>query len=401
MMEQQDDSSTLRNRRRSLAANAALRRLSSHNDDYGTEVLGETPEQPQEDRVTDETSKEDVLEKSALLDDLSCPICFRLLYEPLCLPCGHTYCRSCLGKALSAKASQECPTCRAPVVVDTSVALVNVAIQRIMENHFPTELMQRASEEQEEALEKERIRPTLSIFLIPGMVVMPNQKIVLRVFEPRYLLLCERAMQGNRMFGLQQRSNSTVGTLMKIETVQNDGSGGGIRRRLIINAVAIKPYRPEDVQVEADSGNLFKCTAAFTEPPEVNSRNADEIIDNSHHRASEIYEAMPPTQKMRLIDSIGPLPALGEDPYKLLYWLAACLPLHPTQKEGILNNSMNIEDRLVIINGVLFNEARPPRFRVDPGPTFLGRGTVFQSCLIFAICILGICYSYFFKEVVH
>ena len=64
----------------------------------------------------------------------------------------------------------------APVVIDTSTALVNVAIQRIMENHFSTELMQRESEEQEEALEKERTRPTLSVFLIPGMVAMPNQK---------------------------------------------------------------------------------------------------------------------------------------------------------------------------------------------------------------------------------
>ena len=91
------------------------------------------------------------------------------------------------------------------------------------------------------------------------------------------------------MFGLQQQPNSTVqGTLMKVKLCQNDGSGGGGRRRLIINAVAIKPYRPEDVQVEADSGNLFKCTAVFTpEPPEVNSSNADEIIYNSHHRASK------------------------------------------------------------------------------------------------------------------
>ena len=328
MMEQQDDSNILRNRRRSLAANAALRRLSSHNDDHGTEVLGETLVQPQEDRVTDETSKEDVLEKSALLDDLSCPICFRLLCEPLCLPCGHTYCRSCLGKALSAKASQECPTCRAPVVVDTSVALVNVAIQRIMENHFPTELMQRESEEEEEALEKERIRPTLSIFLIPGMVVMPNQKIVLRVFEPRYLLLCERAMQGNRMFGLQQRSNSTVGTLMKIETVQNDGSGGGIRRRLIINAVAIKPYRPEDVQVEADSGNLFKCTAAFTPPPAVNSRNADEIIYNSHHRASENIRSNATHSKDEASRFYRPLASAGGRSVQIIV-LACCLPSTP------------------------------------------------------------------------
>ena len=31
---------------------------------------------------------------------------------------------------------------------------------------------------------------------------------------------------------------------------------------------------------------------------------------------------------------------------------------------------------------------------------FLGRGTVLQSCVIFAICILGIYYSYF-QEVVR
>ena len=58
---------------------------------------------------------------------------------------------------------------------------------------------------------------------------------------------------------------------------------------------------------------------------------------------------------------------------------------------------MNIEDRLVIINGVLFNEARPPRFRVDPGPTFLGRGTVFQSCLIFCHLYFGHMLQLFFQ----
>ena len=54
-MEQQDDSNILRNRRRSLAANAALRRLSSHSDERGAEeLLGETLVQPQENRFTDE-----------------------------------------------------------------------------------------------------------------------------------------------------------------------------------------------------------------------------------------------------------------------------------------------------------------------------------------------------------
>ena len=74
---------------------------------------------------------------------------------------------------LCRKSIQECPTCRAPVVVATSMALL-LWPYRELENHFPAELMQRKSEEQEEALEKERIRSTLSIFL-PGMVAMPNQ----------------------------------------------------------------------------------------------------------------------------------------------------------------------------------------------------------------------------------
>ena len=53
--------------------------------------------------------------KESVMDNLTCSICFRLFYEPISINCGHTYCRSCIGRALSAKASQECPVCRAPV----------------------------------------------------------------------------------------------------------------------------------------------------------------------------------------------------------------------------------------------------------------------------------------------
>lgn len=49
---------------------------------------------------------------------ISCKICFRLLYEPYTISCGHTYCYSCLSQWFqnnSEGRKKTCPGCRAPV----------------------------------------------------------------------------------------------------------------------------------------------------------------------------------------------------------------------------------------------------------------------------------------------
>lgn len=33
-------------------------------------------------------------------DDLECTLCFKLLYEPVTTPCGHSFCRSCLHQSM-------------------------------------------------------------------------------------------------------------------------------------------------------------------------------------------------------------------------------------------------------------------------------------------------------------
>lgn len=43
-------------------------------------------------------------------DQLQCPICHGLLYDPVAPPCGHTACRRCLTRALDLR--RECPYCR-------------------------------------------------------------------------------------------------------------------------------------------------------------------------------------------------------------------------------------------------------------------------------------------------
>lgn len=55
------------------------------------------------------TEREDNLRSLA-----TCKICFRMLYEPYTLGCGHTYCYSCLGQWFdnAQKKKKTCPDCR-------------------------------------------------------------------------------------------------------------------------------------------------------------------------------------------------------------------------------------------------------------------------------------------------
>lgn len=52
-----------------------------------------------------------------LVNELSCPICFQLFCDPVVLPCGHNYCRTCIWMAAytASKSGQTppcCPECR-------------------------------------------------------------------------------------------------------------------------------------------------------------------------------------------------------------------------------------------------------------------------------------------------
>lgn len=48
--------------------------------------------------------------------ELSCPICLHLFSDPVCLPCGHNYCRACICKYVDSEkiltSSPRCPECR-------------------------------------------------------------------------------------------------------------------------------------------------------------------------------------------------------------------------------------------------------------------------------------------------
>ena len=43
-------------------------------------------------------------------DEFACPLCANLLFEPVTTPCGHSFCRDCLLRAMDHK--NHCPVCR-------------------------------------------------------------------------------------------------------------------------------------------------------------------------------------------------------------------------------------------------------------------------------------------------
>ena len=65
--------------------------------------------------------------------DLNCSICLSILIEPVTGPCGHNWCRACIGKwQRTTPGSGNCPVCRArlPPTLRVNVLLHQLVVQQ-------------------------------------------------------------------------------------------------------------------------------------------------------------------------------------------------------------------------------------------------------------------------------
>jgi len=85
--------------------------------------------------------------------DLECSLCLRLFHDPVTTPCGHTYCKLCLRKAL--EYGTNCPLCRHFLCSrhqELSLS-VNFTLISILKKNFPQEYKLRAEEDMLEELD--------------------------------------------------------------------------------------------------------------------------------------------------------------------------------------------------------------------------------------------------------
>jgi Lon protease-like protein len=151
-------------------------------------------------------------------EELDCSICMKLLYEPVTTPCGHTFCRICLRRAVDH--SPSCPLCRG--VLHVHAPTVSVVLKSLLERNYAAEYAARAEEVKAEAQVNET---SLPLFVLDA-VVFPGGSFPMHIFEPRYRLMLRRCLEGSKQFGLvpcyQDRNSARgyavaeVGTILKI-----------------------------------------------------------------------------------------------------------------------------------------------------------------------------------------
>ena len=175
-----------------------------------------------------------------------CAVCLNLMHQPSTLPCGHSFCRSCLRKSLGH--AMRCPSCRVDVPYEVAPQ-TSLALAEAIKQMFPEEALVRQNEEQadEEGSGKPAESDGLTSFpLFVLEPLLPGQTMVLHVFEPRYLRLTERALTEpalDRQFGMiasapRPSGIATHGVSVKI--LEHQRISGG---RYLLTVRASKRFR--------------------------------------------------------------------------------------------------------------------------------------------------------------
>ncbi|CAA6657437.1 unnamed protein product [Spirodela intermedia] len=265
-------------------------------------------------------------------DDFECTVCFKLLYEPVTTPCGHSFCRSCLHQSMDH--GNKCPMCR--TVLFTSPRTYPCDSEKYHTKKFPEEYAERRAEHEN--------LTNFGIDLMPLFVmdiVLPFQKLSLNIFEPRYRLMVRRVMEGNRRMGMVGIDSSTgliadFACEVEISECEPLPDGRfyleveGRRRFHILRSWDQDGYRVAEVEWIQD---IY--------PHEGTSER--EFLEQTVRQAAEqarglIVTANEATMGRRLrrgLFQAGPMPS-PQDPERFSFWLANLSAMRPAEKLDLL-----------------------------------------------------------------
>ncbi|CAG0918954.1 unnamed protein product [Notodromas monacha] len=292
------------------------------------------------------------------LTDVECPLCLRIFWEPVTTSCGHTFCQSCLYRALDT--SVACPLCKSSLTQILERQYSNVTtkfVEMVARWFFPREV------------EERRLAYVTHLGLVTGQgnefrlplfvcgVALPGLLCPLHVYEPRYRLLIRRCMEsGTRQFGLCAPNPaggsgfSDFGTVMEIRDVHYFPDGRSIvetigsRRFRVLSADMVDGYYVGDIETVQD------------EVPTKDSQ-IQGMLDVTRDKAVKWFEEHF-HDKAAIYSEIGPMPKQEKDAWKTrdgpawVWWLIWILPIPLSFKLRFLT-MVSLEKRLSGIQGII------------------------------------------------
>lgn len=201
------------------------------------------------------------------MEDFDCPLCMRILLDPICTLCGHTFCKKCIISSL--KLQKKCPICRAPTFIPRPPT-VNVLLQTILEKNYSSELARRRQEE--EGISEAEEASEIPVFALKNIVCVPTLKKKFNIFEPRYVQMIMEIVSGDRRFALLTSvKNQTISCVMELvhwSQRENDTFLIEVecKERIVINSLYLQGREP--IPVENAFNEVVNNAALFYTVPQ-------------------------------------------------------------------------------------------------------------------------------------
>merc|ERR1719192_2113463 len=316
-------------------------------------------------KMTHTQKDRDIDPEAVKAEDFDCSLCFRLLWQPITTPCGHTYCRACIDRSLDHK--RECPLCKASLQAHNSTKMcVNEFLERSIRRLLPNEFAERKKMFEDEmidiaggsAMEDGTGRVTIPVFVCT--MSFPNIPCPLHVFEPRYRLMIRRAMEaGTREFGMCTNTNapnkpfSDYGTMLEIRDIQYFPDG-----RSVVDTMGGRRFK---VLETGTKDGYATAKVEFLHDVVPNGQELQELQqlhDRTRALAVSWFERASDEIKAGILSHYGAMPALEQDYFSSssgpawTWWVLAILPLDSQAQQQILSQ-IHLKKRLEAISRIL------------------------------------------------
>lgn len=304
-------------------------------------------------------SRDNPFVRELLGPDIDCVICSRLLLDPVTVPCGHSFCKQCLQRALDF--ANVCPSCRSVMHFDDLVTLpVSTVLRNIIETALPQEYsMRRREVEAEVEMSVTNLFCRMPLFVL-NVVVFPGQESSYCIFEPRYRLMLRRVMQGSRRFGLVSlrrcaESNMEicdVGCVLEVTSCRRLPDG-----RSLIDTIGRERFRIVERE-ELDGYFIARTQRVQDEEPE-----PSEAISATQRARRLVLELLhnggrgTGPSAVRALLEVGTVPDESVSASKFGMWLATRAIVDHDERQSLLEETNPVQ-RLVSIARMLEQENR-------------------------------------------